>query len=161
MGRQLMSQQPELDRFAAALMRRVRDRAIHECDRLASGEMVGPSADYWREVMQRDARRAVEALIPSIVDQVLFELLGALDNDELPLAWRGEDDSLIPLEELGLGEMAGWLMGSDDSWRVRFSVERLHDPLPGLHLDLPPEPEPPVTSSERFSWRVPAARFVS
>jgi hypothetical protein len=139
-----MSEPSELDRFAVMLMRRVRDRAIRDCDRLASGTMVGPSAEHWRELLQTDARRAVEALIPSIVDQVLFELLGAIDNDELPLAWRREDGSFIPLEELGLGEMAGWLMGSDGSWRGRFSAERVHDRIVGLHVNLPPDPEPPA-----------------
>ena len=76
-------------------------------------------------------------MIPSIVDDVLFELLSAIDNDDLPLAWRREDGSFVPLEELGQGEMAGWLLGSGDSWRARFSSERFHDPLAGLELDSP------------------------
>jgi hypothetical protein len=137
-----MSEAPELDRFATVLMHRVRDRAIHECDRLASGTMVGPSAEYWRERMRADTPQVVESLIPSIVDQVLFELLSALDNDELPLAWQREDGSYIPLDELGLGEMAGWLLGSEDSWPARFSAERFHDPVTGVHRgSLPDEPE--------------------
>ncbi len=138
-----MAEPSELDRFATVLMRRVRDRAIHECDRLASGTLVGPSAEYWRRLLQSDAHRAVEELIPNIVDQVLFELLSAVDNDELVLAWRREDGSFVSLEELGLGEMAGWLMGSEDSWRARLSAERFHDPLAGLRLKPPPKSEPP------------------
>jgi hypothetical protein len=139
----MMADARELDRFAAALMGRVRDRAIYECDRLASGTMVGPSAVCWRELFEGDARQAVESLIPEIVDQVLFELLNAADNGELTLGWRGEDGVFVPLDELGLGEMAGCLMGSEESWRARFSAERFHDPLAGLRIDLPPEPGPP------------------
>jgi transposase-like protein len=59
-------------------------------------------------------------------------------------AWRREDGSFVSLEELGLGEMAGWLMGSEDSWRARFSEERFHDPRADLRLELPPEQGPPV-----------------
>ena len=124
-----MAEASELDRFAATLMRRVRDRAVHECDRLASGTAVGPSAEYWRDLLDDRARRIVTMLVPSIVDQVLFELLDAIDNGDLDLAWRQADGSFVPLGDLGLGEMAGWLVGSQDSWRLRFSAERSHDPL--------------------------------
>jgi hypothetical protein len=132
----LVADKDALDRFAAVLMTRVRDPAISECDRLASGQTIGPRGDYWREFVTDDgARRALEALIPDVVDQVLFELLNAADNHELPLAWQEPDGSCLPLDELGMQEMAGWLMGSD-GWRRRFSTQRFHDPAGNLRLDL-------------------------
>jgi hypothetical protein len=134
----------DLRRFAEALIEKVRDRAIIACDHLASGEMVGPDGIRWRTVVPDDEmRRAVHELIPDIVDQVLFELLNATDNDELPLGWRRQDGSLIGLEELGSAEMAGWLMGSP-GWRHQYSQQRFFDPLSDLRLDLeskPPEDE--------------------
>jgi hypothetical protein len=126
----------EVDRFAEALMRRVRDRAIAECDRLAAGEGAGPSGERWGAlVSDESARRVLEELIPDIVDQVLFELLSAGDNDELGLGWRRSDGSLVSLEELGSGELAGWLMGSG-GWQAQFSSQRFFDPFGDLRLDL-------------------------
>lgn len=62
-----------------------------------------------------------------MVDEVLFELLNAIDNEDLPVAWRRLDGSWIALQNLGRGEMAGWLMGSEDGWRQRFSEQRYFD----------------------------------
>lgn len=126
----------EVERFAEALMRRVRDRAIAECDRLAADEGAGPSAERWRAIAaDDDARRAVQELIPDVVDQVLFELLSAGDNDELGFGWRRSDGSFVSLEELGSGELAGGLMGSG-GWRAQFSSQRFFDPFSDLRLDL-------------------------
>jgi hypothetical protein len=77
----------------------------------------------------------VEELIPEVVDQVLFELLDAGDNDELALAWRRSDGSWASLEELGSGDLARWFMGSG-GWRARFSSQRFSDPFSDLRLDL-------------------------
>lgn len=127
---------PELDRFAQRLMQLVRDRAIAACDRLASGAMAGPDGERWRELTRDEhARRALGELIPDIVDRTLFELLDAVDNDRLPLGWQTEGGSLVGLEELGSGEMGGWLMASD-GWRAHYSAQRFFDPLGNLRLDL-------------------------
>ncbi len=128
---------PELERFAERLMQRVRDDAIAAVDRLAAGEVVGPHGERWRmTAADESARRLVHDVIPEIVDQVLFELLTAIDNDELQLAWRQQDGSFVPLEELGMSELAGWLMGGSDGWRARFSAQRFFDPFADLELDL-------------------------
>jgi len=127
---------PEMDRFADALMRRVRDRAIAECDRLAAGGGAGPSGQRWAALVEDDgARRALKELIPDIVDQTLFELLSAGDHDEIDLGWRRSDGSCVSLEELGSGELGGWLMGSG-GWRAQFSTQRFFDPFGDLRLDL-------------------------
>jgi hypothetical protein len=94
----------------------------------------GLRAEQWQEVLQNsDAPSAVTALIPDIVDQVLFELLDRADNNGLRLAWRRNDGEWVPLSDLGSGEMAGWLMGSD-GWRESYSGERFNDYLANLHL---------------------------
>lgn len=64
---------PELERFAERLMRRVRDEVIAEVDRLAAGEVVGPGGERWRmTATDESTRRVVHDVIPEIVDQVLL-----------------------------------------------------------------------------------------
>ena len=125
-----------LSLLGRALIQHVRDRAIQECDRLAAGHSVGPDGQLWNDVLSStDGRGAVTALIPGIVDQTMFQLLHALDNELLPFAFRHADGSLVPLDDVGMGEMAGWYMGSP-GWRHSFSGERFSDPLSGLRLQL-------------------------
>lgn len=125
----------ELERFAEGLMRLVRDRAIAGSDQLASGKMRGPTAERWRSVLSSDeAREAVKELIPDIVDRTLFELLNATDNDELPLGWQSSDGSCVSLETIGLGEMAGWFVGSP-GLRHAYSLQRFFDAIENSGLD--------------------------
>jgi hypothetical protein len=131
-----------LSRLGRSLIQHVRDRAIQECDRLASGQSVGPDGQRWDGVLSSDqSRSAVAALIPDIVDQTMFQLLHALDNELVPLAFRHADGSIVPLNAVGMGEMGGWYMGSP-GWRHEFSNERFFDPLSGLRLKLD-EPNTP------------------
>jgi|SRR5580692_3934387 hypothetical protein len=131
----MMSNDEDLSRFAQLLIRLVRDRAIAACDRFADGEIRGPLGDRWREIVEdAAARAAVKALIPDIVDQTLAEFLNALDNGHLPLAWRHEDSTCVAMEDLGHGEMEGWLMMGQDGWRNQFSEQRFYDPFANLHL---------------------------
>lgn len=99
----------------------VRDQAIVSCDRLTEGLIQGPSGERWRRVMaEESAEDALRTLLPEIVDQTLFQLLDAIDNDRIPLLWRGEDGTQAPLRDVGQWEMAGWLMGGD--WPTRYSA---------------------------------------
>jgi hypothetical protein len=129
----------DLRQFAELVMRLVRDRAIVACDSLAAGRVRGARGEYWQALTPDPASRALaEALIPEVVDEVLFQLLDALDNGQLPVAWRStEDGSWIPLEDLGQGEMAGWLTMGQGGWPDSFSGQRHVDHLAGLHLRLP------------------------
>jgi hypothetical protein len=74
----------------------------------------------------------LSAIIPDVVDQVLFHLLDAIDNGQLPVGWPQVDGSLVPLDQLGRAEMAGWLMMGKGGWVDRFSQERSFDPLVDL-----------------------------
>ena len=124
----------ELDEFAHQLMRLVRDRAIVACDALVSGSIAGPQGDRWRR-LSAPVGEELHALIPDVVDQVLFELLAAADSGELPLAWHGSSGAPKSFEDLGNSEMAGWMMGTD-GWRDRHSEQRFNDYNAGLRLDI-------------------------
>src|SRR4051794_29003679 len=104
-GRMGFDRTTELDRFAAARMKLVRDRSIDVVDRQASGGTVGRAEQRWQAVLEPGGRGAVRKLAPDIVDQVLFALLDAADN-QLPLGWRCADRTWIALDELGWGETA-------------------------------------------------------
>jgi hypothetical protein len=124
---------PRIDDFAELLMKLVRDEAIDNCERLADGRMKGARAKHWSEVLATaSAMNAVTELIPDIVDQVLFYLLDAIDNDRLKLAWRPDNGSWINLADLGHGEMAGWVMSGKGGWIDKFSAKRFFDPLSDL-----------------------------
>jgi hypothetical protein len=137
-----MSQDHDLRRFAELLVRLVRDQAIAACDRLAAGEVRGPRGEYWQaRTADPAARDLASALIPEVVDEVLFQLLDAVDNGQLPIAWRStEDGSWVSLEELGQGEMAGWVTMGKGGWLDSFSGQRYVDHLGDLHLSLPDDP---------------------
>lgn len=119
----------EEDRFAVALMR-LRDEAISDCDLNAMGRMLSANEEPWRTVVQSpEIQQAVGAVIPEIVDQVIFRLLDATDNDVLPLAWQTTDGTWASLDDLSTGGMAGSFIAD---WRHRFSSQRFRDGLSDL-----------------------------
>jgi hypothetical protein len=127
------SDQSVIRHFAETLMQLVRDESISDCDRLTDGRTKGPQGERWRQALSDlTAQDAVSLLIPDIVDQVLFHLLDAIDNDRLPLAWQREDHSYVPLTRAGHGEMAGWVAMSKGGWPERFSKQRFNDYLADL-----------------------------
>jgi hypothetical protein len=123
-----MNEEAELQRFAELLMRLVRDKSIAACDTRAAGRIGGPTGQRWKaQITDERTREAVRALIPEIVDAVLFRLLNALDQGDLPLAWQAEDGSFADLYTLGTSEMAGWFMAGD-GWRAQYSSQRFANP---------------------------------
>lgn len=122
---------PEVELFARLLMTQVRDRAIASGDALARGATGGALGERWRaELSSSTASEAMTELLPDVVDQVLFHLLDAIDNGQLPLAWQDGDRAAL-LADLGEGEMAGLLMMGEGGWIDRFSQQRYFDPLAG------------------------------
>jgi hypothetical protein len=120
----------ELRKFARSLIRGVRDEAIDACDLLIEeAAETAPEAGVLRDP---DVRSALTALAPEIVDEVLFQLLDRIDNEDLPLAWRRRDGVFMPLLDLGEGEMAGWLT-AEDGWVQSFSRKPFTDPLKNIH----------------------------
>jgi len=129
----------ELDRFARLLVRLVRDRAIHNCDQLMTGRIRGSVGERWRHLTEsKDVKEVLSSLIPDVVDEVIFELLNAIDNGDLPMGWQGTEGAFVSLEELGQREMAGWYaLPSQGGWIENFSEQRYVDPIPDLQLRLP------------------------
>jgi hypothetical protein len=129
-----MPEDQELLRFAELLIHLVRDRAIIDCDNLATGEALGLLGERWRGLLSdTSARNAINALIPDIVDITVAQLLSSLDSNRLPLEWRREDNSRVAMADLGQGEMEGWLMGPD-GWRHSFAEQRFYDLFAGREI---------------------------
>ena len=96
----------------------VRDEAIDTADRLADGRS---SEGAWPDLVS-DAQ--LNDLIPTIVGEVLFRLVHYAENGS-DLGWRREDGTWISFDDLGGGEMGGWLATDDEGgWRARFSRQR-------------------------------------
>ena len=108
-------------------MRMVRDKAIRACDELVAGNVRGLSGERWSEVLKtEEIRSAIKYLLPDVVDETLFALLDAIDNDKLDLVIASTSGNSAALTAKGMGELAGWLMGSG-GWRSQFSAERHFD----------------------------------
>lgn len=121
-----------LDEFAQRLIASVRDPAIRSCDALAKGSVGGVLGERWQLLLRSaNAPEAIQELLPDIVDQVLFHLLDAIDNDRLPLALL-DGVTFRSLEELGQGEMGGLLAMGEGGWIDKFSTQRHFDSLAGL-----------------------------
>lgn len=81
-----------------------------------------------------DLNRLAETIIPDCIDEAIFYLLDAIDNKNLKLTFTTPDGQEVDLSVEGLSELAGWYAGSD-SWRARFSQEKVNDSLTDLNLD--------------------------
>jgi|ERR1700722_9240502 len=129
-----MSADEEIARFARLLVQLVRDRAIDECDRLLAGGLRGPRGERWQSYGQDDTvREALDALIPDVVDDTLAQLLNAVENDDLPLAWQRSDDSLVTLTDMDPDGLVGPFMDGTEGWRGVYSAKRFFGPDGRLH----------------------------
>jgi hypothetical protein len=129
-----VSTDEEITRFVRLLVQLVRDRAIDECDRLLDGGLRGPRGERWQSY-GRDAttREALRTLIPDVVDDTLAQLLNAVENDLLPLAWQRADGSLVALTDMYRDGMVGPFMDGTEGWRGLFSAKRFFDSDGRLH----------------------------
>lgn len=133
MGGLMSSNYDEVEQFAQRLIELVRDESIEACDMLSRGDISGRLGDRWRQAMTAEnGRRSVTQLLPDVVDQVLFHLLDAIDNDRLPLLWRSQAGASIDLATAGRAEMAGRYVMGRGGWIERFSKQRYFDPLADL-----------------------------
>lgn len=121
-----------IDTFARQLVRSVRDAAVRSCDARLDPDAEGPLVERWRSSL-RDGSGG--DLIPDVVDTTLAALLRAIDDGGLRLRFVSVDGEEVDLTEEGLGELAGWYLGSADSWRAKYSCERVTDFLTGESVD--------------------------
>jgi len=73
----------------------------------------------------------LKTVVPDVVDEAVFSLLRAIDEGALRLKFMSSSGREVDLTEEGLGELAGWYMGSG-GWRAMFSEERYVDDFANL-----------------------------
>jgi hypothetical protein len=126
---------PEIEEFAKVLVEWVRDAAIRSSDRTLRPDSPSPVATRWREAAREETHEAfAKALIPDIVDDTVFYLLQAIDQEVLQLSFRASNGRRVDLAAEGLGELSGSYMGSD-GWRRTYAKERFVDYCSDLTLD--------------------------
>jgi hypothetical protein len=123
---------PEIEEFARLLVQRVRDEAIQSSDRMLRPGAGSPVAKRWKEAAS-DGRteELASVLIPDVVDDTIFYLLQAIDQELLQLSFVASNGKRVDLVTEGLGELSGWYMGSP-GWRAMFAKERFNDDLSDL-----------------------------
>jgi hypothetical protein len=129
---------PEIEMFAKLLVRHVRDASVRACDMNLRPDVKHAVAARWQEAGE-DLNSIAKVLIPDIVDETVFHLLDAIDQGLIPLAYRDSDGKAVDLTKDGLGELAGWYMGSK-GWRAEYSGQRFVDDFSDLAGVNPSEP---------------------
>jgi hypothetical protein len=122
----------EIEEFAKALVRQVRDAAIRNCDIHRGPQADSPVARRWRALTA--SASDIGVIVPDIVDETMFWLLHAIDEGTLRLKFVSSSGREIELTEEGESELAGWYMGSG-GWRAMFSEERYVDDFADLAGD--------------------------
>jgi hypothetical protein len=123
----------EIQEFATLLIEKVRDVSIKSCDQALNPNSKDPVAERWRKAAeaQKGLKGIASVMIPDVVDDVIFNLLDAIDNGHLKLTFTTSNGKQIDLQKDGLGELAGWYMGSG-GWRAMYSRERSTDDFSDL-----------------------------
>ena len=70
-------------------------------------------------------------VVPDTVDDTIFHLLDAIDNGLLNLSFTAANGKKVDLPTDGLGELAGWYIGTG-GWRALYSQERFIDDFADL-----------------------------
>lgn len=118
---------PGIEEFARALIHEVRDKAISNCDLLLETDNSQRAKNLRELVRAGDSRALATRLISECVDETLACFLRAVDSGAMRVSFTASDDKLVDLEKAGLGELAGWYLGSCDGWREKYSKERFVD----------------------------------
>ncbi len=110
-----------LDTLGEILIRAVRDESIDSVRMILSGTMKGSTAQEIREALGQldsDEMDAVSSIVPGIVDQVMHNLLAAVeDSDRVDFLIRNGEEVRASEESDGLpGELYG-----ARGWIKRFS----------------------------------------
>jgi hypothetical protein len=112
---------PEIEEFLKALVLRVRDESIRSCDRqLLPGQRTVAGRRWNRLAADSPGTRMV---VCDTVDMTLLRLLIAIDGGILDLKVVGSSGQEVSLPEDGLGELAGWYLGTG-GFVPTYSTER-------------------------------------
>src|ERR1700744_5957391 len=95
--------QKEIIEFAKILVQHVRDTAIKSCDaRLRSNNSKSPIAHRWQNALKTgDMLKFGETIIPDCVDDTIFFLLEAIDQELLNLTLNNLNNETINLTQEG------------------------------------------------------------
>jgi len=121
----------EIEEFARALVRNVRDASIRNCDALSKGSDGSPIAKRWKDANPSLGSELPSVMIPDSIDEAVFQLLHAIDEGLLRLKYVSDSGREVDLRIEGGGELAGWYMMSG-GWRAMFSNERFVDDFSDL-----------------------------
>jgi hypothetical protein len=72
------------------------------------------------------SKALAQSMIPDCIDDAVFYLLHAIDTGALRVSFRAANGTVVDLSSEGMGELAGWFMGSN-GWRLRYSRQRFFD----------------------------------
>jgi hypothetical protein len=122
----------EIEEFAKKLVQQVRDAAIKSCDGALRPNAAYPVAKRWKGTARDGGLESiVGVVVPDTVDETVFHLLRAIDQGLLKLSFTAANGKKVDLPTDGLGELAGWYMGSG-GWRSLYSQERFVDDFSDL-----------------------------
>jgi hypothetical protein len=113
---------PALDQFGRLIVEEVRDRTIHDWNKIVDGQMQGRTGQAVREMLTSfnpEQIGIIHRLIPQIVDGTLhFALWNLSETEWLSITVQAEDGSVINLRDISDG-----LHGDLLDWILRFSNE--------------------------------------
>ncbi|MBX3445013.1 MAG: hypothetical protein KF774_21615 [Planctomyces sp.] len=119
----------EIEEFAEILIQHARDPAVCASDMLFKSR--GPTGKRWRASALGGSPEAfAKAIVPDIVDRVMFYLLHAIDDGLLKLSFTASNGKTVDLATETDG-LAGWYMGSE-GWRASYAKERFVDDFADL-----------------------------
>ena len=120
---------PEIEEFARALVKQVRDATIRSCDALLQPQAGSPVAHRWKALATDSSD--LRTVIADAVDETVCGVLQAIDHGLLRLKYVSSGGREVDLTEEGQGELTGWYIGSG-GWRALYSAERFVDDFADL-----------------------------
>ena len=116
-----------IEEFGKKLIENVRDNAVESCDVTLSDNCNDKTSERWKNTAKiASVDELIKVVIPDVVDETIFHLLNSIDTGELCIFFKRDNGELIDLRKEGLGELAGWYLGSEE-WREKYSKCRFFD----------------------------------
>ena len=111
-----------LDFFGQILMERIRDEAIDDWERIFQGKMRDNESKIIFETLSSFSPEQIQFIInlfPKIVDTTLHHLLWTLEQEDINVLVKDEENKFLNIKEISDG-LAGELY-TEDGWILRFS----------------------------------------
>ncbi len=129
-----MATTPEVEEFGKELVELVRDLAIRSSDVMLRPDTKGPTAKRLREAAQNCTPvEFAKLVVPQVVDDAVFYLLDAIDNEHIKLSFTASNGKTVDLYTEGHAELGGWYLGK---WIEKYTKERYVDDTADLKARL-------------------------